>query len=438
MEYWVTLIIIFGSLSVLLASGMPVAFAFMTFNVVGVFLLWGGTIGLKQLTLSIFSSITFEPLIVLPMFILMGEVLFHSGVFFKVLDLVDQWMGRLPGRLCLVGIGGGTIFAAMAGSGMSATAMFGALLVPEMERRGYKRTLSMGSIMASGSLAPIIPPSGLAVILAILANISIGQLLISGVFPGLLIAFIYTAYIILRCKLQPSIAPSYEHVKLSLSTRILNTLRYGLPFGSIILVVIGFIFLGVTSPTESAAAGALTTFILTAFYRRLSWDVVWKSVQGTLRITVMMFIILTGSTAFSQILSFSGAGRSLVEAVVAFEMSPIMLLIIMQAFLVLFGSFMEEVSMMMITLPVFMPLVEIAGIDKILFGLLALINMEIGMISPPFGFMLFTMKGVAPPGTTMGDVFRAAMPFLLLNLLAMAIIIAFPAIATWLPSKMVG
>jgi tripartite ATP-independent transporter DctM subunit len=416
---------------------MPVAFAFMTFNVVGVFLLWGGKAGLQQLTLSMFTSISFEPLIVLPMFILMGEVLFHSGVFFKVLDIVDQWMGRLPGRLCLGGVAGGTIFAAMAGSGMSATAMFGALLVPEMERRGYKRTLSMGSIMASGSLAPIIPPSGLAVILAILADISIGKLLISGVFPGLLIASIYTVYIILRCKLQPSVAPAYEPIKLPFFQRMLDTLHYGLPFGSIIFVVIGLIFMGVTSPTESAAAGALSTFILTAFYRRLSWDVVWKSVSGTLRITVMMFIILTGSTAFSQILSFSGAGRSLVEAVVAIHVPPTLLLIIMQAFLVLFGSFMEEVSMMMITLPVFMPLVQIAGIDKILFGLLSLINMEIGMISPPFGFMLFTMKGVAPPDTTMGEVFRAAMPFLLLELIAMAIIVLFPAIATWLPGKMV-
>ena len=436
MEWWVTIIIIFCSLSILLASGLPVAFAFMAFNVVGVFLLWGGEVGLRQLALSMFTSISFEPLIVLPMFILMGEVLFHSGVFIRAIDILDTWMGRLPGRLCLVSVAGGTIFAAMTGSGIGATSMFGSLLLPDMERRGYQRILSMGSIMASGGLAPIIPPSGLAVILAVLMDISVGRLLMAGVFPGLLMASVYAAYIILRCKFQPSVAPAFPPARVSLSKKIIDTLVYVLPFGSIIFVVIGLIFMGVTSPTESAAVGALSTLFISAFYKRLNWDVVLKSVSGTLRITVMIFIILTGSTAFSQILSFSGAGRSLVEAVVATNMPPILLLITMQALLVIMGSFMEEVSMMMITLPIFMPLVHVAHIDPILFGLLSLINMEIGMLSPPFGFLLFTMKGVAPPGTTMGDVFRAAMPFLMLNLVAMSIIVAFPSIATWLPSKM--
>lgn len=236
--------------------------------------------------------------------------------------------------------------------------------------------------------------------------------------------------------MQPSIAPTYAPASVPLSKKIMETITYVLPFGSIIFVVIGLIFLGVTSPTESAAMGALSTFLLTALYKKLNWDVVRKSFSGTLRVTAMVFIILTGATAFSQILAFSGAGQGIVKAVVTINMPPILRLIAMQAILVIMGSFMEEVSMMMITLPIFMPIVQMAHIDPILFGLLSLINMEVGMLSPPYGFLMFTMKGVAPPDTTMGDIYRATIPFLLLNFLVMAIIMAFPSIATWLPSKM--
>ncbi len=436
MEWWLALAVIIGSLAFMLATGLPVAFCFWAINLVGVFLLWGGVAGLQQLILSMFTSISFFALLPVVMFVLMGEALFHSGVFVRSMDILDKWLGRLPGRLALLAVGGSTLFSTLSGSSMGTTAMMGSLLVPEMERRGYKKPMSMGPIMGSGGLAMIIPPSGLAVILATLADVSIGRLLMAGILPGLVIAFLYVSYIVGRCKLQPSIAPAYTLVTTPLSQKIVNTVRYVLPFGIIIFIVIGLIFMGIATPTESAAMGAFVTFIVVAFYGKLNWRVVQNSVSGTLHIAVMMFIILTGSTAFSQILAFSGASRGLVQFMVGIDMPPIVLLIAMQFLLLILGCFMEQVSIMMITFPIFMPLVQALGFDPIWFGLIVLINMEMAMTTPPFGFLLFVMKGVAPPGTTMGDLYRAAIPFLICDLIAMAIIMTFPPIALWLPGLM--
>lgn len=436
MEWWLVLIIIMGALVFLLATGLPVAFSFMLINLVGVFIYWGGITGFYQLILSIFSSITFFALLPVIMFVLMGEVIFHSGIFVHAIDALDKWMGRLPGRLGLLAVGSATLFSTLSGSSMGTTAMLGSILTPEMERRGYKKPMSLGAVLGAGGLAMIIPPSALAVILAALAEISVGGLLMSGVLPGLLIATFYSIYIIGRCKLQPSIAPAYEPVSVSLSQKLVNTARYVLPFGIVIFIVIGLIFMGVASPTEAAAMAALAIFIITIFYGRLNWGVVKNSVSGTLAISVMMFIILTGSTAFSQILAYSGATEGLVQFIADLNLSPIVLLIAMQVVILILGMLMEQVSIMMISFPIFLPIVEALGFDMVWFGLLVLINMEIGLTSPPFGLTLFVMKGVAPPDTTMKDIYMAALPFIVCDLIAMAFIIAFPPIALWLPSIM--
>ncbi len=436
MEWWLALIIIMGALVFLLATGLPVAFSFMAINLIGVLIYWGGLSGFINLILSMFTSITFFALVPVAMFVLMGEVMFHSGIFVNAIDALDKWMGRLPGRLGLLAVGSATLFATLSGSSMGTTAMLGSILTPEMERKGYKKPMSLGAVLGAGGLAMIIPPSALAVILAALAEISVGKLLISGVLPGLLIAALYSIYIVLRCKLQPSIAPAYEPVTAPLSEKLMNTVRYVLPFGVVILIVIGLIFMGIASPSESAAMAALVIFIMTAFYGRFSWKVVKNSVSGTLAISIMMFIILTGSTAFSQILAYSGATRGLVQLVGGLDLHPIVLLIAMQLVILIMGMLMEQVSIMMISFPIFIPLAQALGFDLIWFGLLVLINMEIGLTSPPFGLTLFVMKGVAPPDTTMKDIYLAALPFIVCDLIAMAFIIAFPPIAAWLPSIM--
>lgn len=435
MEWWVVLVFIVGVFLIFLAAGLPVFLAFTIVDVVGIYFLWGGSAGLEQLIHSIFSSISTFVLLPVPLFVLMGELLFHSGVFVRAIDTMDKWMGRIPGRLCLLSVGGATLFSTLSGSSMGTAAMLGSLLLPEMQDRGYHKSISIGACM-SGSLAMIIPPSALAVVLGSLAQISIGKLLIAGVLPGLLIAAFYIIYIVLRCGLQPEIAPAYEPQRVPWSEKISSFAKNVLPFAVIILVVTGLIFVGLATPTESAGMGVVTTAAIVALYGRLKWSNIKKSVESTLKITVMMFMILTGSTAFSQLLAFTGASKGLVNAVVGFHMSPLVIVIAMQALMVILGTFMEQVSIMMITFPMFLPLVNAMGFDLIWFGLLVLINMEIGMKTPPFGLCLFVMRGVAPPGITTMDIYKSVVPFIMIDLAAMLVIMFFPSIALFLPGLM--
>jgi tripartite ATP-independent transporter DctM subunit len=419
-----------------MATGLPVAFCFLLVNLVGVFLFWNGEAGLRQLTLSIFDSVTFYGLLPVPLFLLMGEVMFHSGIAPNMLDVMDKWMGRLPGRLGLLAVAGGTLFATLSGSGLASVAMLGTVLTPEMEKRGYTKPMSLGPILGSAGLAIMIPPSALAVLLASLGLISIGKLLIAIIVPGLLMATLYAAYIIVRCQLQPAIAPAYEIVPTPLSEKIGAAARYVLPLGSVIFLVTGVIFLGIATPSEAAAFGAIGTLILAASYRKLNWGTLKKSTFGTLRVTVMMFMVITGAKAFSQILAFTGATEGLSELAVGLPLPPIVIIIAMQVILLVLGTFMDIVSIMMITLPIYMPVVQALGFDTVWFGALMLLNMEMAATTPPFGLTLFVMKGVAPPDTTMGDIYRAGLPFLGCDLIALSLMIAFPTVVLWLPSLM--
>jgi tripartite ATP-independent transporter DctM subunit len=435
MEWWVLLALIVGAFLVLLAVGLPVFLAFVVVDVLGIYFLWGGSAGLEQLIHSMFSSISTFVLLPVPFFVLMGELLFHSGVFIKALDTMDRWMGRVPGRLCLLSVGGATLFSTLSGSSMGTCAMLGSVLLPEMQKRGYHKTLAIGSCM-SGALAMVIPPSALAVILASLMEISIGKLLISGFLPGLVMAALYVSYILLRCVLQPGLAPDYSPAHYPWSTKMKSFAINVLPFGLIIFVVTGLIFAGIATPTESASMGIMATVAVVAIYKKVSLAIIRKSVESTLRITVMMFMILTGSTAFSQILAFTGATKGLVQLVVSFPLPHFTYIVVMQGLMIILGMFMEQVSIMMVTFPIFMPIVRAFGFDPIWFGLLTLINMEIGMKTPPFGLCLFVMKGVVPEGVTMADVFRSVVPFVILDMIAMLIVMIFPSIATVLPNLM--
>lgn len=282
----------------------------------------------------------------------------------------------------------------------------------------------------------IIPPSAMAVIVGSIAEISIGQLLIAGVVPGLIIAFLYISYIVVRCRINPAIAPAYTVSGIPLSEKIFFTIRYVLPLGLIIFLVIGLILLGVVTPTEAAAIGCLGAFILAALYRRLSREIMKKSLFGTLQVTVMMFMIFTGSIAFSQILAFSGATRGLVQFTMGLRLPPMALVVAMQGIMLILGCFMDPVSVLMITIPIYMPLVEALGFSLVWIGLVMLINMEVATETPPFGFLLFVTKGVAPPDTTMGDIYRSVMPFVVIDCLAIALVLVFPQLALWLPSLM--
>jgi tripartite ATP-independent transporter DctM subunit len=432
MHWSLMLLFIFGGVTTLMLGGMPVALAFLLIDIAGIIVFFGPT-GLQQLIVSMFSSLATFTLLPLPLFVLMGELLYHSGVGPVIINTVDQWLGRIPGRLSLLAVSAGTLFATLTGTSVGSVAMLGSTLLPDMQRRGYKQPMTIGPIMASGGLAVMIPPSGLAVLLGVIGEVSVGQTLVAIVVPGLLLAFVYAVYIVLRAYLQPSLAPPYEVPKVALHEKMRGLVSYVLPIGIVVFLVIGVIILGIATPSEAAASGVLGTMLLAAYHRRLTLDVLWKSLRSTLEISTMILLIISGATAFGQILALSGASRGLSELAASVQVAPILIIIAMQAVILVMGMFMEVVSIMLITLPIFMPIVKTLGFDPVWFGVLFLVNCEVALISPPFGMSLFVMKAVAPAGTTMSDVYVASVPFVGLIMFVMALIMIFPDIALWLP-----
>lgn len=416
--------------------GMPVALAFLVVSIIGSIIWWGGEPGLRQLVLSIRQSITSFTLLPVPLFILMGEVMFHSGLGVRMIFSLEKWLGRVPGRLSLLAVGAGTLFGTMSGSSMASGALLGSILVPEMEKQGYKKPMTLGPILGSGGLAVMIPPSGFAVVLGAIAEISIGRTLIAIILPGILMAVLYVVYIIARCYLQPSLAPAYEIKETPLSEKLRDTARYILPLGLIIFVVIGFIFLGVATPAEAAASGTLAALVLAAANRKMNWAMLKKSVLATTELTVMILFIIACAEVYSQILAFSGATKGVIAFVTRLQVDPIFIIFGMVIVLLILGMFIPVYPIMMITIPVFMPIVNSLGYDPIWFGVIFILCMEMGATSPPFGLVLFVVKGVAPSDTTMADCYRGALPFLACDFVALIMIIIYPMIALWLPSMM--
>ncbi|RXT08037.1 TRAP transporter large permease subunit [Ammoniphilus sp. CFH 90114] len=436
MDWWVTLLLIVGSLISLMMLRVPVAFAFMAINIVAAIFLWGGVKGLNLLVKSIEDSLTTFALAPIPLFILMGEIMFHTGIAPRMIDTIDKWFGRVPGRLSLLAVGGGSLLSTLTGSTMASTAMLGSTLVPEMEKRGYKRPMSLGPILGAGGLAVMIPPSALGVLLASMGQISIGAFMMAIILPGLVMAGLFCVYIIVRAKLQPELAPSYELQPVPLVEKIKATVIYIFPLSLIVFLVIGLMFLGVATPTEAAAMGAVGSLILALGYGKLNLPNLMKALIGTMKISTMMLIIVAGSSAFSQILSFSGATRHLVKTVGELPISPMMILLVMLGLVILLGTFMESLSILMIVLPIFIPIAQLLDFNLLWFATLLLITIELGTISPPFGTGLFVMKSVAPADTKMKEVYAASLPFIALDIALIAIVIFFPALVTWLPGLM--
>jgi len=435
MDWGITLLLMLAVLMVILLSGIPVAFAFLLFNLLGTLYLMGPN-GIEQISVSIFSSVTKFVIAPVPLFILMGTIMFHSGMAKSVIDIMDSWMGRMPGRLSVLTLVSGTIFATLSGSTIATSGTLGTLLVPEMQKRGYHKSMAIGPIMGVGGLAMIIPPSALAVVLGSLGKISIGKLLIGGILPGLLIAAFYLSYIIGRSVLQPSVAPSYVVDRKTLAKKINNTAKYALPLLSIIVAVLGSIFFGIATPTEAAALGAFMALILSAIYGKLNRKMLSAASMGAVEVTAMVFLIIAGSTAFSQILAFSGVSRELIQVITKADVSPILILLGILVTTLILGTFMEQIAIMMITLPVYMPVIRSLGFDDVWFGILMLINIEIALTTPPFGMICFVMKGVTPADTSMTDVYKAALPFIVCDIIGISLLILFPGIVTFLPNIM--
>ncbi|HEX8165164.1 MAG TPA: TRAP transporter large permease subunit [Beijerinckiaceae bacterium] len=429
-------LLLLGGSTVLLFLGMPVALCFVAINLVGAVLFLGGDPGLLQVTRNSVVSVVNFSLTPIPLFILMGEILFHTGLALKVIDGVERLISQVPGRLAVVAVVAGTVFSAISGSTIATTAMLGSLMLPVMLSRGYHPTMATGPIMAIGAVDMLIPPSALTVLLGSLSGISISKLLIGGVVPGLILSVAFIAYIVVRATLTPALAPSAAVERLAGWARYRLLVLYVLPLVSIFAVVVGAMSAGWATPTESAALGALATLGLALAYRALTVEALMKALRGTAAISGMILFIILGATTFSQILSFSGASEGIVSMILGKGLSTFAVLIGMMALLIFLGVFVDQVSMMLITLPVFMPLVQRLAIDPIWFGVLFLICMQLGLLLPPHGLLLMTMKGVAPREVTMLHIFQAVVPYIVMSIALLTLILLLPQIATWLPATL--
>jgi len=447
MEWYWALAVLLGAILALMALGMPVGIAFLGVNVVAAVAYFGGSgtfverfaNGIGTLGGNAFESMANFAIVPIPMFLLMGELFFHTGLATRMFNAVDRLMGKVPARLSYVTVAGGTAFATLSGSSMGSTALLGTLMVPEMTKRKYKKSMSIGPILGTGGLAMLIPPSALAVLLGTLAKIDIGRLLVAGILPGLILALMYAVLIYVRARIDPEAAPVYELEAIPGLERLRLLVVDVLPMVSIVGMVIALIMGGIATPSESAAFGGLGVLLLAFTYRCFSWRALWKSLEGAARVTVIALLILFGSQTFSQILSFSGGSAGLIAWVTGFEVSPVVMLLMMFGILLMLGMFMDQLAMMLLTVPIFFPI--IATLDfglplemkMIWFGVIMLLALEISFTTPPFGLLLFVMQGVAPAGTRFSEICLAAVPYMVCATLLVALIILFPGIATWLP-----
>jgi len=400
MQWWGILLVFFGGFIALILTGFPIAFAFFLINIAGAYLFMGGTRGIEQLVLNIYSSLANFTLTPIPLFILMGEIIFRCGIAYNVLNIFDKFFGRIPGRLGMLAVAASTFFSGLTGSAISNTALLASSLMPEMRKRGYGKPLMIGPIVGTGGLAMMIPPSALAVVLGSVAHISISGILIGGILPGLIMAFLYSSYIITRTLINPSIAPAYEVQRSDFPGLAKEFLIYVMPLFSVIALVLGPIYMGIATPTEAASLGCIGALILAISYRKLTLAILVDTLASSLKTTGMIFL----------------------------NLPDVLLVMLMLSVLLLLGCFMDQIAMMMVTVPLFMPIIYQANISPLWFGIMMLIALDIGFTSPPFGLLLFVMKGIVSEDITMMDIYKAALPFILCNLLTLALILAFPRI----------
>jgi len=430
-EWFNILAFFFSLLTLMMLSGMPVAISFLTLNIIGLYFFLGGESAMSLLAMNAFSSVGKFALIPIPLFVLMGDLLMRTGLAARVVEAVDLWVGRIPGRLSLSSVGGGTVFGALSGASMASVAMLGSTLVPEMTKRGYKPSMSVGSILAGGGLAVLIPPSALGVLLGAVAKVSISQLLLGGILPGLILAIMYVAYFGIRATLQPEIAPPYLATSVSIKDKIRSVIVV-LPLLSLIMVVTGFIFFGIATPSESAGMGVVATLVLAALYRSLTWKALKDSLTSTMTTTSMMLLVIVGSSGFSQLLAATGSTSGLASIVRDIDITPIMMVVIMLLIVLFLGCFIDTISIMLVTIPIFMPIVLEMGIHPIWFSHLVLIQLELAGITPPFGVLLFVMKGVQPH-LKISEIYFAALPIVLIQIMLVFLLMTFPDIVTILP-----
>ena len=437
MEWYTILLLGIAILFALFLSGAPIFLAFLFAILTGIYVIIGPA-GYPMFANSILDTASITSLASIPLFILMGELLFRSGTMDVLFDSIDKLVGRVRGRQYVLVVVLSAVFGALSGVAMAVAAMLGRAIMPGMQARGYDRDIAAGLIVSGASLAPIIPPSLLAIIVGSIADVSIAKLLIAGVMPGLLMGGIFIVYVFVRIAVNPKLAPANvasERSDTTIAEQAMALVRV-LPFAIVIFSVMGFIMLGIATPSESAATGVLGALITAAIYRNLNLKMIWDSVLASITVSAMILAIMAMSKMFTQLLAFTGATSELVQLVANLGFSPIIMLIIMLAVPFVLCMFIDTIAVILLTIPIYQPVVTSLEFDPVWFWLLFLINITLGAITPPFGYTLFAFKAVVPD-MTISQVYKATWPFVVLFLLGIGLIIVFPGVATWLP-ELVG
>lgn len=437
MSIEVTTLVMFTSLVAMLFSGLPLAFVLGGLALVFAYFLWGPA-SMLLVGVQTWGVMTSYFMVAIPLYIFMANMLQRSGIIEDLFRVMQMWFGPLRGGLAIGTVVICTLMAAMTGVVGAAVATMGILALPAMLSRGYDKRIALGAICAGGTLGILIPPSVITIVYAVTAGVSIGHMFMGGVFPGLLLSGLFVAYIVIRCWLQPEMGPApskEERAEHTMAAKLVALKSVVLPIG-LIIGVLGSIYAGIATPTEAAGVGCLGAIVSALIYRRLTWTNIKESVASTARITSMILWITIGARCFISVFSAVGGDELIHEFVSALSLNRWVVLILMQLMLIFLGLFLDEIGIILLCVPIFLPIVRSMGFDPVWFGILFLVNAQMDYITPPFGYTLFYLKGVAPDGVTMGDIYRSVVPFVLLQAAGLALCMIFPQIVLWLPAMM--
>ncbi|MBF1801916.1 TRAP transporter large permease [Alloalcanivorax profundimaris] len=425
-------LLFFGSLLFFLVLGLPLTFVLGGVSVIFLYFTWGPD-AFYMVASQIWSTMGNFTLVAIPLFVFMAMVLERTGVAKDLYRMMYLWWGGLRGGLAIGTLAICAIFAAMCGISGAAVVAMGTIALPSMLERGYDKRMVLGCINTGGGWGILIPPSILMILYSLITGVSVGQMFAAGVLPGILLMVLTCAYIIIRCYFQPELAPALPKEERASWGEKMAALRAVILPILIVFMVLGSIILGVTTPTEAAAMGVLGALISALVYRRMSWELMRDAALRTFKLTGMIMWILFAAHAFSAAYQSMGAQEMIQGLITGIPGGPWAIIITMMLIVFLLAMVLDPVGIMLITLPVFLPIVKALGFDPVWFGILFVINMEIGYMTPPFGFNLFYLKGVVPPNITMKDIYVSVIPFVLVEVVGIALIMMFPEIATYLP-----
>jgi C4-dicarboxylate transporter DctM subunit len=420
---------------VLIMLRFPIAFVLGGIGSIGIVWIFGLQTALAYVPHQLYSYISKFTFTAVPLFLLMGYFAFYAGLTMEAYDAARAWVGKLPGGLALTTIGGCAIFAASAGSSLAECAAMAKIAVPEMRRSGYSDRLATGVVASAGGMAVVIPPSIIMIIYGVITESSIGELLIAGVLPGILYFALFAVAIVGWAYLNPSSAPREIAADTSWKARRASIKKiWGIL--SLFVVVIGGIYGGLVTPTEAAALGAVGAIVLAYMRKKLDWETVKMSLGETVKASAMIFLLLGGASIFTLFMSASGVISSATEGLINLGFSPLLLMVTLFLLYIVLGMFLDSISMMILTLPLVLPILESLNISIIWFGVIMCMIVEIGCITPPMGLNVYVIKGALGKSVDLTDIFAGALPFVVLEILIVIILYLFPSIALWLPSLM--